>query len=166
VHPDKPRGVRELRAHVRDEHRARVRREHRGRGRHALGLREHALLQREVLRHRLDDEVRVAECALRIDRACHAPEGRVRVGLRELLLADELVEAPSDALHRAVHDPLVDVAQPHLEAAERGELRDPVTHVARAKNGDDVRRCHAAGATGGSKTPPWRTLSGNLFRST
>ena len=101
---------------------------------------EDALLEVEVLRHRLDDEVAVAQVTDLL-REGEARGRRVELRLRHLAALDRTLqpEAAFDhRLPRLFDEVVVEVADDRLEAVRRERLRDAAAHHAAAHHADQL----------------------------
>ncbi len=102
-----------------------------------LDLREHLLLDADLLEHGLDDEVRVREALGLVQHTGHQRLEAVGLVLVDTALAEQLVDLGVDVAHTLVDALLVDVGQHdrHLEAAQE-QQRELAGHQTGADDTD------------------------------
>ncbi len=127
---------------VRDRKTRRVRRQYRVALDDRVEFAEHALLQFELLRHRLDDEIAVAQFfeRQRVADAFDGGDGEIEA---ELAAFHGTFEAPfsiDDLGARLVENLLCQIADGDAIAGEREHLRDAAAHHAAADDTDALHR--------------------------
>src|SRR6266480_7009190 len=120
-----------------------VRREDRARTAQPVELPPEAVLELEVLGHRLDDDVAALQVGGRRGEA-EALERGFAVRGRKLALLHELGERLLDARPCAVPDLLRYVPRHRVVASGRGDLRDPASHQTAAQHAYPLDLGHCA----------------------
>ena len=156
VHADDLAGPPGAHRQLGDRQRGRVGREDRIGAAHLGQRREHARLELQVLRHRLDDEVGVGQIGER-RRGADPRQQRVGVLLGSLAARDRPAGRGVQVGEAAGDGVVVDLRRDHVQAVAGEDLDEVRTHRAQA---DDTDRselpCHAAPSTGRSRDTPRR----------